>query len=480
MSSGTILAIDDEFELLRSIRKILVRENFEVITSISGEEGLLVLQQDEAPDLVLVDMMMPGIGGMEVLRAVQKRHSDTEVILITAHATVETAVQAMREGAYDYLPKPFSPDQLLFTVRRAMEHGRLTRENRALRARLGSTRETSSSPIVGESAAMQRLRELVERVGPTDLGVLITGESGTGKEVVAQALHQSSGRVKRPFVPVDCAAIPANLMESELFGHERGAFTGATGRRKGLVEAADGGTFFLDEIGELDPQTQVKLLRLLQERQFRRVGGTELLEVNLRVIAATNRHLEKMVKGGEFREDLYHRLNVVQVHLPSLRKRPEDIPLLLKHFIERFCIETGRPVLRLSTAVVEALTAYDWPGNVRELVNCARYVSSLAPGPEVRLADLPPRVRGGTATRFTPAPPAAGVSAAGSLPGIRYDLPYKKAKRLWLEVFEYSYISQLLKAHTGNISHAARSAGIDRKSIQRLMKRNDMGSDDTR
>ena len=479
MSSGTILAIDDELELLRSMRKILGREGFTVITAASGEEGLLVLQQDQPPDLVLVDMMMPGIGGMEVLRAVQKRHADTQVIVITAYATVENAVQAIREGAYDYLPKPFSADHLVLSVNRAMERGRLTRENRALRARLGTTKTEGQSPIVGQSPAIQRLRELVRRVGPTDLGVLITGESGTGKEVVAQALHQASARSRRPFVPVDCAAIPANLMESELFGHERGAFTGASSRRKGLVEAANGGTFFLDEIGELDPQTQVKLLRLLQERQFRRVGGTELQSVELRVVAATNRPLEKMVKSGEFREDLYHRLNVVHVHLPSLRKRPEDVPLLLKHFVERYCAESGRPPLRLSTAVVDALTSHAWPGNVRELVNCARYVSSLAPGPEVRLADLPPRVQGGSSPR-TPGPSAVTVEAVGgATPGIRYDLSYKKAKRLWLEVFEYSYISQLLKEHNGNISHAARAAGIDRKSIQRLMKRNDMSADDS-
>lgn len=478
MSSGTILCIDDELELLQSMRKILGRGGFNVLTAASGEEGLLLLQQDEAPDLVLVDMMMPGIGGLEVLRAVQKRHADTQVIVITAYATVENAVQAIREGAYDYLPKPFSADHLLLSVNRAMERGRLTRENRALRARLGTTRKESESPIVGQSSAIQRLRELVRRVGPTDLGVLITGESGTGKEVVAQALHSASARSRRAFVPVDCAAIPANLMESELFGHERGAFTGATGRRKGLVEAADGGTFFLDEIGELDPQTQVKLLRLLQEKQFRRVGGTELHSVDLRVVAATNRPLEKMVKAGEFREDLYHRLNVVHVHLPPLRKRPEDVPLLLKHFVERYCAESGRPALRLSTPVVEALTAYGWPGNVRELVNCARYVSSLAPGPDVRLADLPPRVRGGGAPR-PPGPAAQAVaSTPGQMPGIRYDLSYKKAKRLWLEVFEFSYISQLLKEHKGNISHAARAAGIDRKSIQRLMKRNDMSTDD--
>ncbi|HJN75915.1 MAG TPA: sigma-54 dependent transcriptional regulator [Myxococcota bacterium] len=477
--SATVLAIDDEPELLGSIRKILSREGLRVLTASSGEQGLLLLQQDESPDLVLTDLMMPGLGGMEVLRSVRRRHPETPVVVMTAYATVENAVQSIREGAYDVLTKPFSPDQLLLVVQRAVERRRLRVENSALRAQLGRGESDGPSRIVGESQAIERLRELLRRVGPTELSVLITGESGTGKEIVAQALHLASKRAKKPFVPVDCAAIPANLMESELFGHERGAFTGATGRRKGLVEAAHKGTFFLDEIGEMSLDLQVKLLRLLQERQFRRVGGTDMHEVDLRVVAATNRQLDKMVREGGFREDLFHRLNVVHVHLPALRERPEDVPILLQHFVKRCALEAGRGSLRLSSDVVDALTRYSWPGNVRELVNCARYVASLAPGPEVRLADLPPRLKGvggpvPLASEQARGSPGSAGSALGEPAAIRYDLPYKKAKRMWLEVFEFAYITYLLKRHDNNVSHAAREAGIDRKSIQRLMKRNNM------
>ena len=478
--NATILVIDDEQELISSIRKILARQGMRVIEAGSGEEGLLQLQRDELPDLVLTDLMMPGIGGLEVLRSVRRKHADIPVVLMTAYATIETAVQAVREGAWDYLPKPFTADQLVLTVQRALKHRRLEDENRSLRAQLGARGAKEDLGILGDSAPIARLRQLVGRVGPTELSVLITGESGTGKEVVAKALHSSSKRSRKPFVPVDCAAIPANLMESELFGHERGAFTGAAARRKGLVEAADGGTFFLDEIGEMSSDVQVKLLRLLQEREFRRVGGTDILSADLRVVAATNRELEKMVREGGFREDLFHRLNVVHLHLPPLRQRREDVPVLLQHFLARFTAEAGRPPLRMGQGVVEVLTAYDWPGNVRELVNCARYVSSLAPGPELRLADLPPRLRSlSPETRVIEAAPSGEQGAA---PGItlRYDLPYKKAKRLWLEVFEYAYVSRLLQEHGGNVSHAARAAGIDRKSIQRLMKRNEMGHEDSR
>jgi len=476
--TATILAIDDEPELLQSIRKILVREGCRVLTASSGEQGLLLLQQDASPDLVLTDLMMPGIGGMEVLRTVRRRHAETPVVLMTAYATVENAVQAVQEGAYDVLTKPFSADQLRVVVQRAVERRRLRAENSALRAQLGRGESDGASRIIGESPAIERLRELLRRVGPTELSVLITGESGTGKEVVAQALHSASKRSKAPFVPVDCAAIPANLMESELFGHERGAFTGASGRRKGLVEAAHKGTFFLDEIGEMPPDLQVKLLRLLQERQFRRVGGTDMQAVDLRVVAATNRPLDQMVREGGFREDLFHRLNVVHVHLPPLRDRTEDVPILLQHFVERYALEGGRGALRLSPEVIDALTRYSWPGNVRELVNCARYVASLAPGPEVRLADLPPRLKGvggpvPLATEQAHGGGGAGVDGVA----IRYDLPYKKAKRMWLEVFEFAYITHLLKRHDHNVSHAAREAGIDRKSIQRLMKRNNMKGD---
>ena len=478
MTVGHILAIDDEVELLASMRKILGRAGFTVTTATSGEEGLLALQREEPPDLILSDLMMPGISGMDVLRAVRRKHPETPVVLITAYATVETAIEAIKEGAYDYMPKPFGPDELLVVVERAIGHRRLKDENRRLRAQLGAESGEGDLGLVGESPEMRRLKDLLRRVGPTDLSVMISGESGTGKEVVARAIHRLSSRSTQPFVPVDCAAIPANLMESELFGHEKGAFTGAASLRKGLVEVADRGTFFLDEIGELAAPVQVKLLRLLQEREYRRVGGTRIHAADLRVVAATNRKLDEAVSSGDFREDLFHRLNVVHVMLPPLRDRPDDIPLLLQHFMQRLGVECGRPDLRLGQEVVEVLCAYDWPGNVRELVNCARYVVNLSVGPVINLGDLPPRLRRLDGRRPPPVggTPATPVPAGESLSGvaIRYDLPYKKSKRLWLEVFEYAYITRLLKDHGGNISHAARAAGIDRKSIQRLMKRNQM------
>ena len=478
MSKPRILAIDDEKELLASITKILERSGNAVLTANSGEEGLLALQEDRPPDMVLTDLVMPGIGGMELLRAVRRKYPEVPVVLMTAHATLETAIQAIREGAYDYLPKPFGQEELLVMVQRTLGHLKLTRENRRLRTQLGAQKQEGARGLVGDSAGMERIRELLERVAPTDLSVLITGESGTGKEVVARALHTLSNRTGKQFVPVDCAAIPANLMESELFGHEKGAFTGATGIRKGLVEAADGGTFFLDEIGELAPAMQVKLLRLLQEQEFRRVGGNQLHRVQLRVVAATNRDLETMVREGGFREDLFHRLNVVQIVLPPLRERPDDVAILLKHFMERFCAEQGRDDLRLGQEVLDALASYSWPGNVRELVNCARYVVNLCQDSVVQIQDLPQRLRQLERGEARGAAPVeinryeGGGSFQG--PSIRYDLPYKKAKRMWLEVFEFAYISRALKEHKGNVSHAARAAGIDRKSIQRLLKRNQM------
>jgi len=482
VSQGHILCIDDEPELLQSMRKILSRRGYQVTTANTGEEALLWLKGDRQPDLVLTDLMMPGIGGLDVMRAVHRNAPGLPVVVITAFASVDTAVAAIKDGAFDYVPKPFGPDQLLVVVERALKHRELHQENRRLRAQLGAQEGEGDNGIIGDSAPIRKVRELLRRVGPTDLGVLITGESGTGKEVVAQALHKLSTRSEKAFVPVDCAAIPANLMESELFGHEKGAFTGATNQRQGLVESANGGTFFLDEIGELAMPVQVKLLRLLQEGEYRRVGGTRMLNADLRVVAATNRVLEEEVAAGTFREDLFHRLNIVHVRLPPLRERRDDVPLLAQHFVVRFAAQGGRPDLRMGAELVEAISRYDWPGNVRELVNCCRFIAGLSVTNVAGIDDLPPRIRDAVG-RARPAPPpmaapAAGVPTtdeAGGLPvGIRYDLPYKKAKRLWLEVFEYAYITHLLKSHEGNISHAAREAGIDRKSIQRLMKRNDM------
>ena len=477
MSQPLILCVDDEPDLLDTFRRILSRHDYRVATAGSGEEALVALSR-QRPSLVITDLMMPDIDGMQVLERSVELYPDVPVLLITAYATVQTAVDAIRRGAYDYVPKPFTHQQLLVVVQRALQQLRLQDENRRLMEQL--TGEHGNLGIVGESASMRRVLEMVRRVAPTDLGVLITGESGTGKEVVARALHRASVRSDRSFVPVDCGAIPSNLMESELFGHEKGAFTGASSARAGLVHEADGGTFFLDEVGELDSGVQVKLLRLLQEREYRRVGGNKLLSSDLRVVAATNRDLEKAVREGCFREDLFHRLNVVRVVLPPLRDRPDDIPTLLDHFVARERKRNGRGELRFAPEVRDLLLSYPWPGNVRELLNCCKYVVGLAEGPVIYPDDLPHFVRSALPALQprAAAPVPAGESSMLGAPPVRIDLPYKAAKRAWLEHFETEYIVKLLETHDGNISQAARTAGIDRKSIQRLMKRNDLSLDE--
>ncbi len=469
--TAKVLCIEDEPDLLATLHKVLRHHGFDVRTAGNGEEGLASLAL-EVPDLVITDLMMPDIDGMGILRHVSRHHPEVPVVLITAFATVETAINAIREGAYDYLPKPFSKDQLLVVVERALAHRRLASENRRLREEIQRGEETGG--IIGASPATLEIIRMVQRVAPTDLGVLITGESGTGKEVVARAVHALSQRAKNPFIPVDCAAIPASLMESELFGHEKGAFTGANSTRDGLAGTANGGTFFLDEIGELESPVQVKLLRLLQEGEYRRVGGTEMLSADLRFVAATNRDLEEAVNEGRFREDLFHRLNVVRLTLPPLRERTDDVELLFDHFMTRLCAESGRRDLSISSEVYGVLRQYGWPGNIRELVNCARYVAGLSDGPIVNVADLPPAIRASAGTAVNSSAPVVRQGASAEGLSVRVDLPYKHAKRLWLEYFETVYIQDLLDTHDGNISRAARSAGIDRKSIQRLMKRNAM------
>ncbi|MES2638848.1 MAG: sigma-54 dependent transcriptional regulator [Myxococcota bacterium] len=462
-----VLCVDDEIEMLDTTRRIVARDGHEVVGCTSGGEALAELEGDPF-DLVLTDLMMPGIDGMAVLATALEKSPGVPVVLMTAHATIETAVAAMRAGAWDYIAKPFSMQELRVVVERALGHGRLARENRRLRAELEA--RGAAPAFVGRSAPMRAIDEMLARVAPTDLTVMITGESGTGKEVVARAVHARSKRAEAPFVPVDCAAIPANLMESELFGHERGAFTGASTARRGLVEEADGGTFFLDEIAEMETAVQTKLLRLLQDHTFRRVGGNKQLHANFRVVAATNRDLEAEVAAGRFREDLFHRLNVVRVRLPPLRDRPEDVGPLLDHFVERFRQESGRATLRLTPEVRAHLAGHRWPGNVRELVNCARYLAGLAPGPEADLGDLPPALRA-PRTEHPGAPAEPHDEDAPPVDVIRPEVPFKNAKRIWSDWFDERYMQRLLDAHGGNVSAAARAAGIDRKSIQRMMKR---------
>jgi DNA-binding NtrC family response regulator len=484
MSKGQILLVDDEPELLTSMGKILNREGYNVYTASSGEGALLQLQNSTDFGVIITDISMPGIGGIELLKTVNKKYSHIPIIMMTAHATMNSAIEALRAGAWDYLPKPFNNEQLLLTVERAIGNQKLKLENRRLRAQIGALSQDPTHNLIGNSEAMQEIRRLLQRVAPTNLSVLITGESGTGKEVVAKAIHLMSSRSSKEFVPVDCATIPDNLMESELFGHEKGAFTGANSRRTGLVETANKGTFFLDEIGELDPNVQVKLLRLLQEREFRRVGGTKVQNADIRIVAATNRDLDSAVREGGFREDLFHRLNVVQIILPPLRERADDIPVLLDFFLNNLAAAQGRDPLKCSQEVLQALSSYRWPGNVRELHNCARYVTGLTVGDTVQIRDLPPRIKMAvtglkqTSTQTSNSNVGTNPVRHSSAPEIRYDLSYKAAKRLWLEVFEVAFIARLLEKHDGNISHAARSAGIDRKSIQRLMKRNNMGDTD--
>lgn len=447
-----ILAIDDEPDLLETERRILSRVGHEVVVAGGGAEGIAAIKAGRF-DLVLTDLMMPRVDGLAVLEAAREFDPALPVVLVTAFATVERAVAAMRAGAADYVAKPFDSGTLRHVAERALQHGALRSENRRLRAALSGT------PLVGSSAPMRHVAGLIDRVGATDLTVLITGESGTGKEVVARSLHAASARANGPFVAVDCGAIPPSLVESELFGHDKGAFTGAESERRGLVEEAEGGTFFLDEIGDLEAGAQTRLLRLLQEGEFRRVGENRMRKADLRILAATNRDIESRVREGLFREDLLHRLNVVRIHLPPLRDRKDDVVELFTTFVARFRGQAGRGALALSPVLLAKLAAHPWPGNVREVVNIARYVAGLAPGPEADIGDLPPNFGG-----IAPTTRADG-------PGVRTDLPYADAKRLWVDSFDATYFERVLELHNGNISAAARAAEIDRKTIQRFLKR---------
>ena len=449
-----VLIVDDETDVVANWARVLGREDYPCITATDGERALALLES-EHPEIVLTDLKMPRVDGMQILVRALDADPDTVVIMITGHGTVESAVEAMRAGAFDYLLKPLpSNDVLRLVVERAAERRRLIDENRRLREPLAP--RAGFDQIIGKSPAMVAVFDLVRKAARSEANILIQGESGTGKELIARAIHAQSARAAEVFVPVDCAALPDALLESELFGHERGAFTGADRTKPGMIEVADRGTLFLDEIGELPQTLQSKLLRALQERQIRRVGGTKFLNVDVRLVSATNRDTAELVRKGEFRDDLFYRVNVITITLPPLRERAGDVALLAHHCLRRYRRNRDRPLEGIEPEALARLEIYAWPGNVRELQNVIERACALADGPMIRVRDLPEYVRG----RGHPAP---------GIPG--KDLPLAQAREAWLQAFAQEYLTDLLRRHGGNISQAAKTAGVDRKTLHRLLAR---------
>ncbi|MCP3985185.1 MAG: sigma-54-dependent Fis family transcriptional regulator [bacterium] len=389
VAKARVLVVDDERSMREFLEIFFAREGYEAVTAADVDTALMALDADDF-DVVISDVQMPGKGGIELLRAIKERAPETVVIMITAFATTETAIEAMKEGAYDYVTKPFKVDELRLVVEKALEKKLLSAENRWLRSELKN--RTRPRTMVGTSNAISQVYELVAQVAPTKTNVLVSGESGTGKELVARAIHDQSERGEHPFVAVNCGAIPENLLESELFGHVRGAFTGAIDNRAGLFEAAESGTIFLDEIGEIPLPLQVKLLRVIQDKNVRRVGGSSDDPVDVRIVAATNRDLQEEVALGRFREDLFYRLNVIQIHVPALRDRMEDVPLLVQHFLAKYASELDRSVDRIDDEAMARIQGYTFPGNVRELENSIERAVALSQGGTIHLDVLPPAI----------------------------------------------------------------------------------------
>jgi len=462
MSEERILVVDDEPDMVENLVRILRREGYRCSSATEARKALELLEA-QRPDLVLTDLKMPDVDGMEILRRAHAVDPAMPVIMITAFSTIESAVAAIKEGAFDYLPKNFSIDQLRVSVERALRQRRLQVENRNLREQLQTTFRFES--LLGRSPAMARVFELVRKAARADANILVQGESGTGKELIARAIHANSPRAAQAFVPVDCASLPEQLLESELFGHEKGAFTGAVRTKPGLMETADRGTLFLDEIGEMPLGLQAKLLRALQERQIRRVGGTALVDVDVRVVSASNRDLRAAAAKGDFRDDLYYRVNVIAIDLPPLRDREGDVELLTHAFLERY--GKGR-VRAIDDDALAALRAYRWPGNVRELQNVIERACALVDGDRIRVSELPDYVLGGSG------PAGDGAAGEGVVDVARAagrGLALKDAKDHWMSVLEASYLRDVLAAHGGNVSAAAKAAGIERKTFHRLINK---------
>ena len=460
-----VLVVDDEPDMADSCAYFLNRAGYEVATAHSGVEALSVL--DRRPcSVVITDLKMPQMSGLVLLQKVKERDPDIEVLLITGFPEVDSAVEAMRHGALDYITKPFTEEVFLERVEKALAHRRVRAANSGLRERL--RRGSSGRKLVFRSPVFREVVETLERAARTDASVVLLGESGTGKELLAHHLHDHSPRASRPFVPLDCTTIPENLVESELFGHVKGAFSGADKARPGLLQVADKGTLFLDEVGELPLAFQPKLLRAIQEGQVRRVGAQDYEIVDVRIVCATNRRLDEMVEAGEFRRDLFYRLDVVRIEVPPLRARREDIELVAMRFLQEFREHNGSPVERFSEAALAAMNAYPWPGNVRQLRNAVERACALGNGAQVEVDDLPPEVLEGQAGVLE-APPGAAPTET-----------FQEMKSRKVAAIESAYLEALLRRHGGNVTRCAEEAGVSRSAFQKLMQRYGIKSSDYR
>ncbi|MBT4503052.1 MAG: sigma-54-dependent Fis family transcriptional regulator [Gemmatimonadetes bacterium] len=453
MASERILVVDDEIDLAVSCQRLLDSKGYETSVAANGEEALQFIQNEE-PHLVITDLKMPGMNGMELLKQIKELYPEIQVLMMTAYSTIEDAVDAMRLGAHDFVPKPFTPEHLGIVVEKALADRVLREENRHLREQLGQ--HFSFDNIIGKSPAMTQIFDSIRKIADSNINVLISGASGTGKELIARSIHVNSRRGGRPFVALNCGALPEHLVESEIFGYERGAFTGAARPKPGLLETAHGGTFFMDEIGELPASLQVKFLRVLQDGKFRRLGSTQEREVDVRLICATNQELEKRLEEGDFREDLYYRINTFTIAIPPLKERRDDIPLLAGHFLQKYGEQNQKFIEVISMEAMELLRNHEWKGNVRELEHVIERALVLASDDNIQVEDLPQNIQ--------------AVAAEENVPPRAYmDLPFKDAKAQLIEDFERRYIVEVLGKYQGNISRAAVHSGIDRRSLHRLL-----------
>jgi DNA-binding NtrC family response regulator len=458
MPDSRILVVDDEMIVCESCRRILEEDGYEVEIALSGKEAFEKMKENPY-DIIITDLKMPEIDGMDVLRTFRKEYPDAIIIMITGFSTVETAVEAMKLGAFDYIPKPFTPDEVSIVVKKAIEKRSLLQENIYLRQELQE--KYGFHNIVGKSKKMQEIYRIIAKVASTDSTVLIYGQSGTGKELIARAIHFNSPRGEKPFVPVDCAVLSENLLESELFGHIRGSFTGAVTTKPGLFEVADGGTVFLDEVGNISLAIQAKLLRVLQEREFTPVGGTKAKKVDIRLIAATNKDLEKMIKEETFREDLYYRLNIVPISLPPLKERAEDIPLLAVHFLKKYAEEMGKAIKGFTPESMEKLMKYPWPGNVRELENVIERTVVMIDEEMVRVDQLilPGQKERESTNEHVP-------TTSDELKEIK-----KQIREKAVEEIERAFVISALERHHWNVTKAAEEVGMLRPNFQALMRK---------